>query len=444
MKESQPTEVIVIGAGIAGLTAARALAEAGKRVLVLEARDRIGGRIYTVRDPETAQPLEMGAEFIHGRPPAFWKLLVEAGLRPFEREGERICQRQGVLGDCAEDGVWELLAKMEAEPDRSFSAWLAGQDVPPATAERAKAFVEGFNAADADRIGTAALMRQQAAEDEIEGGRNFHLREGYDRVPAFLRERCEAAGVGMELETEVRAVRWRRGEVEVRAVIRNRDGDLSGSIGTMGREAVFRAQACVITLPLGVLQARDVAIDPMPAPAQQAMDQLAMGAARRLVCVFEEPFWTGRFSRMSFAFLEGDLSDSAFLRTWWTRHPDPAPMLTGWVGGPRAAAPIADREAFTRKAIASLAAAFGLEADALWSKLRSWHLYDWQADPYSRGAYSYAPQGALQASALLAEPCEETLYFAGEHTDTAGHWGTVHGALASGLRAAEQVLRGQR
>jgi monoamine oxidase len=437
MKGSQQVEIIVVGAGIAGLSVARALAEAGKRVLILEARDRIGGRIYTVRDPESPWPLEMGAEFIHGRPPEFWKLLEEAGLTPFEREGERICQRQGALDACEEDGAWELLARMEAEPDRSFSAWLAGQDVPPATAEHAKAFVEGFNAADAGRIGTAALVRQQAAEDAIEGWRSFHLREGYDRVPEFLRDRCEAAGAVMQLETEVRSVRWRRGQVEVRAVIRNRDSDLSR------REVIFNAQACVITLPLGVLQARDVAIDPMPAPAQQAIDELAMGAARRLVCVFDEPFWAERFPRMSFAFLEGDLSDPAFLRTWWTRHPDPAPVLTGWVGGPRAAVPIADREAFARKAIASLAAAFDLPVETLWRKLRSWHLHDWQSDAYSRGAYSYAPQGALHASEVLAQPCDETLYFAGEHTDTTGHWGTVHGALGSGLRVAEQLLRGQ-
>jgi monoamine oxidase len=83
---------------------------------------------------------------------------------------------------------------------------------------------------------------------------------------------------------------------------------------------------------------------------------------------------------------------------------------------------------------------FALPEKELRALLVSWHMHDWQSDPFSLGAYSYAPKGALNASEAMAQPVEGTLFFAGEHTDTSGHWGTVHGALRSGLRAARQIL----
>jgi monoamine oxidase len=87
-----------------------------------------------------------------------------------------------------------------------------------------------------------------------------------------------------------------------------------------------------------------------------------------------------------------------------------------------------------------LSKAFGVCTTALQRLLVSWHTHDWEADEFARGAYSYVPAGALDAPAKLTVPVADTLYFAGEHTDTVGDWGTVHGALRSGLRAARQIL----
>jgi monoamine oxidase len=122
-------------------------------------------------------------------------------------------------------------------------------------------------------------------------------------------------------------------------------------------------------------------------------------------------------------------------------------MLTAWIGGPKATelrrsiAAGGDPLALPRRCLATLARIFELSFAELQSLLLSWHEHDWSADPYSRGAYSYVPAGALDAPAKLTAPVEETLYFAGEHTDTTGHWGTVHAAIGSGVRAAEQILR---
>jgi len=137
------------------------------------------------------------------------------------------------------------------------------------------------------------------------------------------------------------------------------------------------------------------------------------------------------------------LTRDEVLSAWWTPMPKSAPLITGWAGGPKAAA-LAQRigaaqgRALLEESLGALSRLYGVATRELHSRLISWHTHDWQADPYSRGAYSYAPAGALNASADMTRPVLDTLYFAGEHTDTTGHWGTVHGALRSGLRAAAQ------
>ena len=103
-------------------------------------------------------------------------------------------------------------------------------------------------------------------------------------------------------------------------------------------------------------------------------------------------------------------------------------------GGPRV------RNRVEARCLNSLAAAFGIDQDSLQRRLQSSHSHDWNSDPYTMGAYSYAPADALDASDRMSMPVSKTLYFAGEHTDTTGHWGTVHGALRSGIRAARQIM----
>jgi monoamine oxidase len=127
--------------------------------------------------------------------------------------------------------------------------------------------------------------------------------------------------------------------------------------------------------------------------------------------------------------------------------PNGAPVLTGWMGGPRAAAiersegPAAGRPALLTSCLSTLAKVFNRPRSELEGLLSSWHTHDWLADPYAGGAYSYVPAGALDAPERMNQPVEDTLYFAGEHTDVTGHWGTVHAALQSGTLAAERLLR---
>ena len=126
---------------------------------------------------------------------------------------------------------------------------------------------------------------------------------------------------------------------------------------------------------------------------------------------------------------------------WWTAHPWETRTLTGWIGGPRSAAfEQCTREQVGDLACGALAKIFSLPLSYLRAQLIGCATHDWQADPLSCGAYSYVPAGALEAVLKMATPVEETLYFAGEHTDVTGHWGTVHAAMRSGMRAAAQML----
>ncbi len=405
---------IVVGAGIAGLAAARALAEAGRRVLILEAGDRIGGRMDTRRVPGLDAPVELGAEFIHGRPPELLALLAEAGLHTYEAEGEQVCFLDGRLGGCPDDGgAWSLLDGMAEETmDLTCEAYLARSGASEADKARIRDYVEGFNAADSTRIGIRGLARQQAAEDAIEGGRNARVTAGYGALAEYVRGRAVAAGAELLLDTPVSVVEWQPGTVTVTANGRHR-----------------RARRLVCAVPLGVLQARAVRFLPEPQAALRAAASLDPGTVQRMVLQLRARPWTARHPRMHFLFAQGEHPP-----TYWTTAPRQTPLLTCWTGGPRALR-TPGVAALERSARASLARIFGTAPE-----VERAHFHDWMADPCTRGAYSWAPAGAADAAAALAEPVEGTLHFAGEHTDITGHPGTVHGALRSGLRAARQAL----
>jgi monoamine oxidase len=213
--------------------------------------------------------------------------------------------------------------------------------------------------------------------------------------------------------------------------------------GTTADGEAFSVQAAqaIITLPLGVLQANSVLFDPMPRDVERQWQCLAMGQANRISLIFDRDFWSDRAADLSFLFTE----DRTF-PTWWTSAPESLPIITAWAAGAstfqrsqalRERGPVALRTA----TLQSLSAIFSISSSDLRKWLREVHHHDWFGDELSCGAYSYVPVGALDAARLMSAPIDDTLYFAGEHTDMEDQWGTVHGALASGSRAARQVLR---
>ena len=435
-------DVLVLGAGIAGLAAARSLAAAGRRVALIEARDRIGGRIFTDRISRNAGApvsIELGAEFIHGLPPVTWDLIKEANLSTYELDGTQLSFARGGFQSSSEDYgeavsvIDEMTAWLERQPrgtDVTFAQYLDLAGIDGSRRRRATAYVEGFNAADSRVIGVAALVAQQRAEDKVHSGRLFHVEAGYHALPAFLSDRFRAAGGTLLLEHPVRRVRWSQNAVAV------------SGVNAGGESFELHAERAIVTLPLGVLQAGTVEFEPAPQEIWSNAARMAMGPVVRISLLFDAKFWQQALSFL----LTRDEVPSA----WWTPMPNSAPLITGWAGGAKAAALTqrigarADWRALLEESLGTLSRMYGIAAQELHSRLISWHTHDWQADPYSRGAYSYAPAGALNASANMTLPVADTLFFAGEHTDTTGHWGTVHGALGSGLRAAAQLRVGQK
>jgi monoamine oxidase len=436
---SNDYDVLVIGAGVAGLNAGRLLAEAGQRVAILEARGRIGGRIWTqpISLERSPQPIavELGAEFVHGLPQETWSLIRQAGLRTVEVGGSSFWFDGGRLSAASEprgaaEGLLEDLTqwiqKQPSGSDFSFAEYLKGHAVDALTARMASNRVEGFNAADQHRISVAALAKQQAAEDAIAADRLFRIEGGYAAIPNFLAEKFSAAGGTLILGAPAKKIVWKRRAVAV---------ETAGSDG----ELQYRANCAVITVPLGVLQAQTIDWVPRPSEVLFQANRLEMGAVMRLTLVFKQKFWD---PRTSFLFAPAESPP-----TWWTPMPHDAPVLTAWAGGPKGGLLLklisadGDAGALRDQCLATLAKIFALPLSDIRQMLSSWHMHDWQSDEYARGAYSYVQVGALDAPDKMRIPVEDTLYFAGEHTDSSGHWGTVHAALASGLAAAGLLLR---
>jgi monoamine oxidase len=439
-------DILVVGAGVAGLAAARVLAEAGRRVALVEARDRVGGRIFTARQhgPASAKPvsIELGAEFVHGLPQTTWDLIREAKLHTYELDGRHLSFAQGRFQTSEEDFgdagrvIEEMMAWLASQPpgtDASFTEFLDRTGVEASRGRRAAAYVEGFNAANSRAIGVASLAKQQRAEDQIQSDRLFHLEAGYDTLTTFLEHRFRAAGGALFLQHPVRAIRWSPGTTAI------------GGVDAGGKRFEFQAPRAIVSLPLGVLHAGSVEFEPAPAQVLSHAARMAMGPVIRVSLLFDAKFWQEDLSFL--------LTRDEIVSAWWTPMPDSTPLITAWAGGPKAIA-LAQRagvagmtaaggtnaNALVEECLCALARMYRIAVRDLRKRLISRHTHDWQADPYSLGAYSFAPAGALNASDEMTKPVAGTLFFAGEHTDTTGHWGTVHGALGSGLRAAAQIL----
>jgi monoamine oxidase len=426
-------DVVIIGAGAAGLAAARALHDSGVDFLVLEARERTGGRVHTIHDPDTPVPIELGAEFIHGSAEELYELLKQARLSSVDIRGRRLFGSRGRLHPL--DDFWERLDRVMrrlpgSKRDRSFLEFLATAPGGRRLAHDrrlARQFVEGFHAADVRRISAQALAHGGSPGEDVPERRIGRVIGGYLRVIDWL-----AAPLldRIRLGAIVTRVRWSPANVVV--YVRHEDD--------RDRFAA-EARAVIVTVPVGVLKAQPgelgaIEFVPELPQKQNALERLAEGSVVRVTLRLGERVWERRFDALTFL----QTSDDDF-PVWWTMYPVRVPVMTGWRGGPvaRRLSQLTPAEIEAR-AVAALARQLGIPRQRLRRMVEAAWTHDWEHDPFARGAYSYQLVGGADAPAALARPVRRTLFLAGEATGTEGT-GTVDGAIATGRRAAKQVLR---
>lgn len=416
MSDRKEHDIIVIGAGVAGLAAAQRLQLAGRSPLVLEARERVGGRIWT---DHTYAPVELGAEFIHGEFASTWQLVNAAGLPAelwprVEGDGVRQFQHVGRQGTLLMDpalsrrieDLYERLHYYEG-PDRTIAEVLAGMtgaddEAVPFVLNR----VACMEAADVTRVSALAISQELA--QVTAGWTNFHICPGYDSLPAFL-----ARDLSVQHGAAVTQINW----------------DARAAHLSLENGQTLTARQVIVTVPLSLLQAECPRFTPALPPAKQkAIHTLVMGTVTKLILWFKRRAWP------PFTFLGTD----GMVFTWWPVGTPESPALMGYIGGPGALklAALGEEEAIAQ-GLREAGQLFGADIQAAFIAGR---MVNWAADPWSRGAYSYTPVGAGWARAELAAPLAPTLFFAGEATHTQGHLATVHGAIETGWRAAEEAL----
>jgi monoamine oxidase len=413
------TDAIIVGAGAAGLMAARELRRAGKSVLILEAAPRAGGRVMTLYETNAGTPIELGAEFIHGDAPETRKLLDEARLVTFPVLGEHYRSDRGQLSD--QGAVWKRMARVfrhlnpERKVDRSFQDFIDDKPGGRELADERKlalGFVQGFNAADPSLISEKWLGEQG---DPTEGAAEANrIVNGYSAlIDHLMRDMTElirsSAAVTRIVVSESQVQVW----------------------DEYHKDHV--ARGVVVTVPLPLLQEGTITFEPDIPILRNAATQLVMGHVIRISVVVKERFWEKKVDHLSFVHCPGRP-----FTVWWTQNPLRAPVIVGWAGGP-SALEMTMSGSIEETALSELARAFGIKRSRVDSLVDSVHTYDWSRDPNFRGAYSYAGVGGARASRILARSFERRIFLAGEATES-GATGTVEGALVSGKRAALKLL----
>ncbi len=421
------TDVLIIGAGAAGLLAARQLAEAGRRVLLVEARDYLGGRAHTLTPPGFTRAIEAGAEFMHGEVPLTRALLAEAGIGWQDTAGRTYIVRDGEAQADA-DFFAELprvLAKLEALPEDLPLTDFLDQEFPgddhAELRTTAIQFAEGYDAADAQRVSSWALRDEWQAGGAEDSPRPVG---GYGPLFSWLAAQAQAAGAVVHLATPVQEIRWQPGQAEV-----------ATATGT-----TYRAQRVVCTVPLGVWQRRTgqpgyLGLSPDLPAHRAAAAQLGFGEVIKFVLEFKTPFWQERLPELEF------LLSEAPVPTWWSQLPDARPLLTGWVAGPAAQRlRTASADTLLDLALSSLAQLLHTPLPALQAQLCASYVRNWGAEAHVYGAYSYPTVGSPAARAVLTAPVANTLFWAGEGLYAGPAGGTVEAALVSGQQAAQALL----
>ena len=426
-------DVIIIGAGAAGLMAARELSKKGLKVCILEARDRVGGRIHTLPAGIDNTVLEGGAEFIHGNLELTLQLLKEAGLEYEETTGQFYEFKAGNWNTEREmvESTPILMERLkELKENISINEFLdrefAGTEFEKLRTSL-RSYIEGYYAGSPDDTSALSFYEEWQSEDE----QQFRPKDGYGKLLEFLVDECEKAGVIIQLSTTVKDVRWLKDQVEVLDETHH----------------IYVSRKVLIAVPLGVWQAEGLkgSINYIPAltAKTEAAKQMGFGNAIKVLLYFKTVIWedenqvkhSKEAKEFSFVFSDETVG------TWWSQLPKKIPLLTGWIAGPKAfqMSTLSD-EVIIENAIQSIANILEVSVDLIKQNLQASHVFNWVADPFARGGYSYTTTKTGEALKVMMEPIDHTIFVAGEAFYEGPEIGTVEAALISGKRAAAEIM----
>jgi monoamine oxidase len=428
-------DVIIIGAGAAGLMAANHLSGAGLKVCVLEARDRLGGRINTFSDPYS-DGLEGGAEFVHGNLEVTLQLLKEAGIEKQELTGE---MWQVVNGKWSQESEFFEYAEMVIEKlklvkddisiETFIDIYFSDEEFEPLR-KSLTSYVEGYYSGEISKTSAKSFLEEWMCEDD----QQYRPVGGYGKMIEYLAGLCNRRGMVVQLSTVVKKIMWAKGHVEI--------------MDEMGN--TYTSQRVIITIPLGVWTAEEnakgaIGYSPALPAKMEAAKQLGFGSVIKVLLRFNQKFYDEKILSgpgIDLSSLHMAISDKT-IPTWWTQHPSKCSLLTGWLSGPKAAAMKDETdEVILMESLVSLEGIFKVPISDLKGNLLSSKIFNWTMDPYTRGSYSYSTLHTGKARKVLMEPVDNTLFFAGEALYDGTEMGTVEAALTSGRDVAFKIIEG--
>lgn len=438
--DDDPRPIVIVGAGMAGLAAARALHNVGRRVIVLEARNRIGGRTLTTQ--VGAATVDLGAAWIHGdkgNPVAKFaranrlkytshNIDIETfydglggGEVDMESLGELVESIEGFWGSF--DASWESLLNTSTKLDNSASFadaikfYLDTAGVTGANRRRRQFVLEMVASASSAPVNKLSYLGAASDQAELKGGDHI-IAGGYRKIVELLAN-------GLEIRTGT----------PVNKVVHTSDG-----VRVITDKETIDASHAIITVPLGVLKAGTITFSPeLPKSKQSAIDRLGFGSFEKVVMVFKKRYWQNAFSN-SALYLGGLGQNRKFpLFVDITEHAGAPTLVCLYSGGfaERVQKSMSKQE-LIRNSLGVLRTAFGSSfPEPVMAEATTW-----TTDPFSRGSYSYIAIGSSRNDMhALAEPVDNRLLFAGEAT-SAKFGATVHGAFISGLREAKRLVPG--
>lgn len=421
-------DVLIIGAGAAGMMAAKILSGAKKKVCIVEARIKIGGRIHTITKQGFSKPIEAGAEFIHGKLPLTLKLLKQAGIQYYETGGQ-LWQLENNELKKREDFIEhadQLMKKLKAlDSDMSIAEFLNiyfAEEKYTGMKRSLQQYIEGYEAADINYFSALALKQEWEGEDD----QQYRIEGGYSQLLNHLQNDCVLHQCVILLNSVVKKVKWKMDHVEV----------------VTTENEIINSGKIILTVPPILLTGEEsegaISFEPALPVVSEAAREIGYGGVIKIVVEFTHAFWeTGEVRKAENLFF---IFSEEKIPTWWSQLPDKTAMLCGWLAGPKANDMQHENDdTILEYALASLSHIFNIDIEILQQHIKGSHVYNWIADPFSKGAYSYNSISSAAAKKILAAPVANTIFFAGEALSKNSN-ATVEAAFKSGADVAEMIL----